>query len=159
MTKRELGKAEYNAIRSGELVRLIAHGTAPNFNTKTDFEQMPFRTRPPQFGFFFITSEIVLPALKPFTYEESFPYPRGADHVTIIDADGAQSITIEELSFDDSLFNMPSRNEPGYCVFTSLGSAQQMIAQCDAVVLGIYSRSFGPATYGECLDYIATPNR
>jgi len=96
----------------------------------------------------------VLPALKPFICEEGIPYLMDADYVTIIDADGEHPVKIEELSFDRSQFNMPSRDDPGNCVFTNLGTDQQMIAKCDTMVLGIYSKSLGPATYGECLDHI-----
>lgn len=156
MTKRDFGKAEYKAYRSGELVRLLAHGIAPNFNTKPDFQQMPWRIYPPHYGFYFITPEIMIPTLRPFTYEELVAFPRGVSAIPVVDADGGHLVDIEEVSFSPLTFELPNPKDKGYCVFADLMTDQQRVAKCDAILVGMPPRVFGPATYGECMEYIAS---
>ena len=46
MATRVLGKAAYQAHRTGGLVTLTATGQFPNFNDKADFDQLPFSNFP-----------------------------------------------------------------------------------------------------------------
>ena len=154
MTRREFGKAEYKAYRSGDLVILIAHGIAPNFNTKTDFERMPWRIYPPHYGFYFLTPETEIPALRPFTCEELVAFPKGVGALPVVDADGSHLIDIEEVSFSPSTFELPDPTEKGYCVFADLMTDRKRVAKCDAILVGMPPRVFGPATYGECMEYV-----
>lgn len=156
MAKKERGSAEYRAIRNGNLVRLIAHGDIPYFNIKVDFEQLPLRITPPHFGFFFLVPEIVFGGPLPFVHEESFPYPHDADNITVVDSAGAREIHIESVTINPPQLDTPARDESGYCVFTHLATDQHIVGRCDAPVLGVYKRSFGPGTYGECIDFIAS---
>src|SRR5262245_21636084 len=75
MAKKVLGRGSYRAVRMAGMVRLTATGETPHFNDKTDFEQLPFMIFPPMYGFFFIEQDVSLPAMRPFTYEESIAFP------------------------------------------------------------------------------------
>ena len=94
MATRVLGKAEYQAYRTGRLVTLTARGEFPNFNDKADFEQLPFRIFPPQYGFYFIHQDISLPATRPFCYSEVIVFPANAPSITIVDVDGRHDIPV-----------------------------------------------------------------
>jgi len=154
MPTKVLGNAEYKAVRTGGVTRLIASGIAPNLNTKTDFEQLPFLIFPPMFAFYFIESEIVLPALRPFVYEEIIVFPQSANVVTIQDASGDHAVSIEEVAVPDIESITPSPDNAGYCVFSWIGTNSLKIAKCDAILPAVYSRVFGPATYQECEMYV-----
>jgi hypothetical protein len=154
MPKKELGKAQYKAFRNGDSVKIIAAGTAPGMNVKTDVEQLPFEIYPPMFGFYFIVPDIVLPALRPFVYEEDVPFPRSAVAITILDSEGKFAVKIKELATTVPRHISPAPSAPGYCVFSWIGTDALKIAKCDAALPAVYSRTFGPATYGECEKYV-----
>lgn len=154
MPTKTLGNAQYKATKTGGVTKLIASGTAPNLNTKTDFEQLPFLTFPPMFAFYFIESEIVLPSLRPFVYEETIAFPQEATIVTIHDANGAHTVAIEEVTLPDIKPTTPSSGDAGYCVFSWIGTNSLKVAKCDAILPAVYARVFGPATYGECEKYV-----
>ncbi len=155
MTRRDFGRGNYKAYRLLGVTHLVATGELPNLNMKADFEQLPFRIFPPMFGFYFVTPEITLPMLRPFVHEEPILYPRAAHTVRIQDADGYHDVPIAEVIPPD--FDVQTAAvEAGanYCVFSWIGINSMMIAKCDAIVPGVYSKVFGPASYAECDRYV-----
>jgi len=154
MPKKEFGKAQYKAFRNGDLVKVIATGTVSGMNVKTDIEQLPFYIYPPMFGFYFIVPDIVLPALRPFVYEEDVPFPKSAGGITILDVDGKHNIKIEESVTPVSQPTSPAPSDTGYCVFSWIGTDALKIAKCDAILPAVYSRVYGPASYGECEKHV-----
>lgn len=46
-----------------------------------DIEQLAFLILPPVFALYFIRPEIVLPATRPFVYEEDVVFPKTADRL------------------------------------------------------------------------------
>lgn len=156
MANRVLGKAAYKAHRTGGVVTLTATGEFPNFNDKADFDQLPFRIFPPQFGFYFIQQDITLPAIKPFCYSEVIIFPTIAQSLTIIDADGPHIVGIEEIHVQEPTECKPSGSEQGFCVFAIIGGTRLLIAKCDSILPAIYRRVFGPATYVECEQYVGS---
>ena len=76
MTK-QFGVADlYQATRLAETSVLItAVGEAPNLNTIVTLEMLPWKIYPPQFGLFFETPQVSLPATRPFLVWGIFPYP------------------------------------------------------------------------------------
>lgn len=154
MRKKELGKAQYKAIRNGKLVKVIATGTVPSTNIKTDLEQLPIEIFPPMYGFFFIMPEILLPSTRDFVYEEEVPYPESATMITILDAEGEHHITIEKLEVAEIKPHKPAPNDSGYCVYAWRDVDLIKIAKCNDNLLSMLSHEFGPETYGECEKYV-----
>ena len=158
MTKRELGNASYGAVRIGPVVRIRATGTAPNFNTKPDIEQLPFRIYPPMFGFFFVHPAITIPATRPFVYEEDVAYPLNQSSIIIIDSSGRNEVAIHELVVP--AINAKVENATGeFCVFQWIGKDTFKIAECSAIVPTVYARVFGPATIAACEEYVSKEGR
>lgn len=154
MPSKELGKAEYRAIRNGHVVKVIATGTVPGMNVKVDIEQLPFLILPPVFALYFIRPEIVLPATRPFVYEEDVVFPKTAERLTITDADGRHHVPVEEGAAAAEGPSAPSPTDPGYCVFSWIGTDQLKVAKCDALLPAVYRRVFGPDTFAECQGYV-----
>jgi len=155
MPNKQLGRAKYRALRFGHITILIATGETPNFNDKTDFEQLPLRIFPPMYGFYFIHADISLPALRPFVYEEAITFPASANRIRIQDADGIHEVAIEEIPAPAQPQAAPDANEPDYCVFSLTGNEGLLFtAKCDAILPAIYSKVFGPDTYANCQRYI-----
>jgi hypothetical protein len=155
MAKREFGRAEYRAYRTGNRVKLVATGTMPNFNMKVDFEQLPFLIHPPMQGFYFISPDIVLPALRPFMHEDEIDFPSGSPVVTIVDADGEHQVDIQPIPTANIEPVFPSDNDDGFCVFSMLATEKMMIAPCGAPIVGVFTKVFGPETYRRCMEYVA----
>ena len=155
MATRVLGKAAYQAHRTGGLVTLTATGQFPNFNDKADFDQLPFRIFPPQFGFYFIHQDITLPAIRPFCYSEVIIFPTTAPSITIVDADGPRDIQIEEIRMEEPVQEETAKSEQGFCVFEVIGGTKLLIAKCDALLPAIYRRLFGPVAFSECEKYVS----
>jgi len=153
MPKKELGKADYKAVRNGDMVKVIAAGTVSASNIKTDLEQLPFQIYPPMFAFYFIVPDIVLPTLRPFVYEEDVPFPKNATVITISDATGKHTVKIESAAAPTQP-SSPAPTDTGYCVFSWIGTDTLKIAKCDAILPAVYTRVFGPATFGECQKYV-----
>ena len=155
---KEYGIAQfYNAVRlAPTAVLIVAVGQAPNLNTQVSLEQLPWRIFPPQFGLFFDTPQIHLPAMRPFVVPAVFPFPDGRNELTIFDAAGAHKIAILD-AFPFSAMEK-ERHLPGlkdFVAYQQLGVANCMIAPEGAMVPMIYSRAFGPASYAECEDWIS----
>jgi hypothetical protein len=153
MAKKELGKAHYKAVRNGDVVKVIATGTVPAFNIKTDLEQLPFLIYPPIFAFYFVVPDITVPTLRPFVYEEDVPFPKNANVITISDAAGQHAVQIESAGAPAQQ-SSPAPTDTGYCVFSWIDIATLKIAKCEAVLPAVYTRVFGPATFGECEKYV-----
>lgn len=150
MPSKDLGKAEYMAIRNGNLVKIIATGVVPGMNVKVDIEQLPFLIQPPMFALYFIRPDIVLPAVRPFIYEEEVVFPKTAARLSINDADGRHIVEIENGAPPADPPVLPAPGDKGYCVFSWTGIDQLKIAKCDAALPAVYSRIFGPDTFAEC---------
>ena len=86
MTK-QFGVADlYQATRLAETSVLItAVGEAPNLNTIVTLEMLPWKIYPPQFGLFFETPQVSLPATRPFLVWGIFPYPRRENDLAVFD--------------------------------------------------------------------------
>ena len=153
MTKKELGKADYMAIRNGDMVKVIATGTVSAFNIKTDLEQLPFRIYPPMFAFYFIVPDITLPSLRPFLYEEDVLFPKNASVIRIMDSTGQHAVKIEN-AVTPAQESLPEPTDAGYCVFSWIGTDTLKIAKCDVILPGVYKRVFVPAILGECQKYV-----
>jgi hypothetical protein len=154
VSRKVLGRATYKAYRMFGITHLIAIGETPNLNDKVDFEQLPFRIFPPMFGFFFIHQDIGLPAQKPFVHEESIHFPNGINSIRIQDADGVHDVPIAEVVPHELLTARADAPEDGnYCVYSWIGISPLMIAKCNAVVPGVYTKVFGPASYEDCQKY------
>ena len=95
MTK-QFGVADlYQATRLAETSVLItAVGEAPNLNTIVTLEMLPWKIYPPQFGLFFETPQVSLPATRPFLVWGIFPYPRRENDLAVFDSAGRQSVPI-----------------------------------------------------------------
>lgn len=88
---------QYSVVRLGTTVHITAKGTLPNMNQLVDIRQLPIRIFPPQFGLFFYTPQIVLPALRPFSLTESFGFPNDVDHLIIHDSNGPRRVEIANI--------------------------------------------------------------
>jgi hypothetical protein len=133
----------------------------PNLNDKPDFDQLPFLIMPPMWGFYIVKADIALPATKPFTHSEQVAFPRDARSITVVDADGPQSVRIAEVTVPDFVIDHTTEGgNSDLCVFRLVGLGGSgginpfMIAKCDAIVPGIYARVFGPASRADCEKYI-----
>lgn len=133
---------------------MTATGEFPNFNDKADFDQLPFRIFPPQYGFYFIHQDINIPAIKPFCYSEVIVFPTNASSITIVDTDGPHQTPLEEIQIEEPVKDEPAKSEQGFCVFQIIGRTELLIAKCDAILPAIYKRVFGPASYEECEKYL-----
>lgn len=89
-----MGRAKYQATRLGTTLFITAEGQLPYTNQIADIRQLPWRIFPPQFGMFYYTPEITLPAIRPFRFTERFGFPLDTRNVVIHDADGAHEIDI-----------------------------------------------------------------
>ena len=152
---REYGIAQYYwSIRLGDPAVLIgAVGQAPNLNTRVSIEQLPWRIYPPLFGLFFETPEIQLPAIRPFAVTGIFPFPKGVDKLTVIDAAGRHDIEILG-AFPFVAVEREMKERQDYIAYQQIGVANCMIAPADAMVPMIYSKAFGPASYPDCKAWI-----
>jgi hypothetical protein len=154
MSNRHFGRGTYRAFRSGGFLHIIAIGETPNFNDEVILEQLPFLIFPPEFGLFFLTQDVSLPASKPFTIEKRTIFP-SAPSVTIQDADGSHSVAISELGdLPAAPARAPEIAGNDFCVFQWIGIRPYLIAKCDAVVPAVYSRVFGPDTHAKCEEYV-----
>jgi len=154
MPSKELGRAEYRAVRNGSVVKVIASGVVPGMNVKVDIEQLPFLILPPMFALYFIRPDVVLPAVRPFVYEEDVVFPTTAESITINDADGRHRVAIEDGALAGESPAVPSPDDEGYCVFSWIGTDQLKVARCDALLPAVYRRVFGPDTFAECQGYV-----
>lgn len=155
MPDKQPGKAKYRAFRFGHMTMLVATGETPNFNDKTDFEELPLRIFPPMYGFYFIHPDILLPAVRPFVYQEVITFPASANQIRIQDADGVHDVAIEEVPAPTQEQAAPAPNDPGYCVFSlTMNERLLFTAKCDAILPAIYTKVFGPDTYANCQRYI-----
>lgn len=154
MPNKELGSAEYKAFRAGDLVEIIATGMTSALNIKIDIEQLPFFIYPPMFGLYFLTPVVVLPATHPFCYKERVPFPKSSKVITILDAEGKHGVEIQEVNVSETKSALPSVTDTGFCVFSWIGIDKLQISNCDAILPSVYSRVFGPATFGECETYV-----
>jgi hypothetical protein len=143
----------YAALRVGPIVLITAVGQAPNLNTQVTLEQLPWRIYPPQFGLFFETPGIQLPAIRPFVVSAVFPYPEKETELTIIDAAGRHDIKIASV-FPFAPLEREVQGREDYVAYQQIGVANCMIAPADAMVPMIYSRAFGPASYAACEAWI-----
>jgi len=155
MPRKEFGKAQYQAFRVGGVVEIIACGTTSGINIKVDIEQLPFFIYPPMFGFYFVTPDVVLPALHPFCYKERVPFPKTSKIITILDAEGKHYTEIKEIDISETQPALPSAADVGFCVFSWIGTDTLQVTKCETILPLVYSRVFGPATYGECEKYVA----
>jgi hypothetical protein len=154
MSQRVLGRAVYTAVRVEGLTTVIAAGKVSALNVKTDFEQLPFRIYPPMYGFYFVKPDILLPAERPFVYEEAIVFPISASHILIHDEDGRHEVPIISVDMPSNLKpQAPDPSATDYCVFSWVGTNKVMIGRCNAPVLAVYARVFGPASYKECEQY------
>jgi len=142
----------YQALRLADTAVLImAVGEAPNFNTRVSLEQLPWRIFPPQFGLFFDTPEIQLPALRPFAVSAVFPYPKDVADLTIVDAAGRHKVAIlSAFPFPAAEREKHLQGQKEFIAYQQIGVANCMIAPEDAMVPMIYTKAFGPASYAEC---------
>lgn len=156
MAKKVLGKASYSATRIGGMVRLSASGQVAHWNDKTDFDALPFLIFPPIYGFYFIEQDISLPAVRPFTYEETISYPVTSKTVRIHDADGRHDVPIADIRVPD----MDVAVEAGkvYCVYEWPGVKPLLIAKKDAILPAVYTKVFGPDAYKACQKYVKDNN-
>lgn len=154
MSKKELGSAQYEAFRAGGLVEIVASGVTPGINIKVDIEQLEFFIYPPMFGLYFLMPDIVLPALHPFCYKERVAFPKESRVITILDADGKHGVKIQEIEIPEIKSALPSATDPGFCVFSWIGTDKLQIANCDAILPSVYARVFGPAAFGDCEAYV-----
>lgn len=152
MPSKDYGRAAYKAFRSGGFLHIIATGETPNLTDQAVLEQLPFRIFPPMFGLFFITQDVSLPALRPFTVELQTLFPAEATTVRVQDADGDHAVPIADLGAAP----LPAAPDTGndFCVYQWIGINPYMIAKCDAIVPAVYSRVFGPGTRAACDQYI-----
>jgi hypothetical protein len=134
-------------------VLIVAAGQAPNLNTRVTLEQLPWRIFPPLFGLFFETPEVSLPATRPFVVTGVFPYPKGIDKLTVIDAAGRHDIAIlGAFPFEPLEKEVAARQD--FVAYRQTGGTNCMIAPADAMVPMIYSRAFGPAPHDECQAWV-----
>ena len=61
---------------------------------------------------------------------------------------------MEEIQAEEPVEEEPTESEQGFCVFQRIEGTEVLIAKCDAIVLAIFQRIFGPASYGECKKYV-----
>jgi hypothetical protein len=152
MSSKHYGRATYKAFRSGGFVHIVASGETPNLTDQVILEELPFLIFPPMYGLFFVTQEISLPALKPFTVEKQISFPPTASSVRVQDADGDHSVAISDVG---PVPSSPLSIAGGdYCVFQWIGTDSHVIAKCNAIVAAVYSRVFGPGTHEQCEQYI-----
>lgn len=153
MPNKHYGRATYKAFRSNGFLHIIASGEAPNLNDQVILEQLPFLILPPMYGLFFVTQDISLPALRPFTVEIRTLFPGNASSVRVQDADGDHAVPIADIAAPP----LPPTPDAGsnFCVFQWIGIRPYMIAKCDAIVPAVYSRVFGPDTHANCERYIS----
>ena len=151
MPDKHYGRASYKAFRAAEFLHIIASGETPNLNDQVIIEQLPFLIRPPMFGLFWVTQDISLPALRPFTVEIRTLFPGDTDSVRIQDADGDHVVPIADIAAPPS---PPSDVENKFCVFEWIEINPHVIAEFDAIVPAVYSRAFGPDTRARCVQYI-----
>jgi hypothetical protein len=91
--KWELGRAKYIALQIGPFVELVATGST-QFNVQVRLVAAPITIFPPQFGLFFFTPEITLPAEKPFSISTSFASKDAINKVVVWDADGKHDVVV-----------------------------------------------------------------
>jgi hypothetical protein len=156
MASKHYGCATYQAFRSGGFLHLIASGETPNLNDQVLLEQLPFLIYPPLYGLFFVTQDVSLPTLKPFTVEIQTLFPDSASSVRVQDADGDHSVPISSLGATAP--SVPVHIGNDFCVFQWIGGEAHMIAKCDAIVPAVYTHAFGPDTYDKCSEYIRDHN-
>lgn len=147
----------YQAARlTDTTVLIVAVGQAPNLNTQVTIEQLPWRIFPPQFGLFFDTPAISLPALRPFVVSAVFPYPKDIDMLRIVDATGAHKLEIfSAFPFSAVERERHLQGQKEFNAYQQIGVANCMIAPEGAMVPMIYTKAFGPAAYAECEAWIA----
>ena len=104
MATQHLGRAKYRAIRSGATIRLIAIGETRHFNDQTDFELLPFNIYPSMYAFYFIQADILMPAMRPFVYEEMIPFPLDPNSFRVQDADGFHDVPIIDIAVRGTKF-------------------------------------------------------
>lgn len=155
MYSKELGVAEYSAVRVGNnVVEIVAVGTVPAVNIKVDIEQLPFFIYPPIFALYFLTPPIVLPAIHPFCYKERVSFLKDSEVITVLDADGQHVIKVQEIEVPQIEKKFPVPTDTGFCVFSWVGTSKLQISSCDAMVPSVFSREYGPATFRECQTYV-----
>ncbi len=156
-----LGKATYSAYRQDNIVHVIAEGEKPYLQTKVTIEQLPFMIYPPIYALYFETSGITIPVIVPFVIERAITnFPSSAKSISIEDATGHHSIPIDTRASASTGAHALALSEAAaagnVCVFRQLGTERLLIAACDAILPAIYTRVFGPASYAECQQYVAT---
>lgn len=145
------GVGTYKALRlTPSAILIIAFGQAPNLTTHVTLEQLPWRIFPPWFALFFDEPPISLPATRPFLEAKVFPYPKGKDTVTIIDAGGVHTVGIVD-EFDFAKLSAPADGK--FLVYQQLGRDNCIVVPEDALVPAIFARAFGPASESECVDW------
>jgi len=155
MYSKELGIAECSAVRVGNnVVEIVAVGTVSAVNIKVDIEQLPFFIHPPMFALYFLTPPIVLPAIHPFCYKERVSFPKDSEVITVLDADGQHVIKVQEIEVPQIEKKLPAPTDTGFCVFLWVGTSKLQISSCDEMVPSVFSREYGPATFGECQTYV-----
>jgi hypothetical protein len=156
MTK-QFGVADlYQATRLAETSVLItAVGEAPNLNTIVTLEMLPWKIYPPQFGLFFETPQVSLPATRPFLVWGIFPYPKRENDLAVFDSAGRHSVPILG-TFPFEATDKRSGVMGAFIAYQQIGVPTNcMIAPADAMVPMIYRKGFGPASYADCEDWIA----
>ncbi|CAN5527130.1 hypothetical protein BH11PSE4_BH11PSE4_11980 [soil metagenome] len=153
MPNKTLGRATYKAYRLLGLVHLSAAGELANFNDKPDFEQLPFLIDPPMYAFYIVSADIGLPAIRPFTYEETIAFPKAARSIRIQDAGGFHDVPIAEVVVPDFDAGAPSKDGNNFCVFRGPGINPLMVGPCGPDAPGLFERVFGPASFADCEKY------
>lgn len=153
MPTKSLGKATYKAYRLLGLVHLSASGELTNFSDKPDFEQLPFLIDPPMYAFYIISADISLPAIRPFTYEETIAFSKTARAIRIQDADGFHDVPIAEVVVPDFSVMAPSKDSNDFCVYRGPGINPLMVGPCRNDIPGFQERVFGPASVADCEKY------
>lgn len=156
MTKQFGVAHDYQAMRLADTsVLIMAVGEAPNLNTIVTLEMLPWKIYPPQFGLFFETPQVSLPATRPFIVWGTFPYPKREDALVVLDAAGRHTRQILG-TFPFEAADMRAAATDAYIAYQQIGVPSNcMIAPENAMVPMIYRRGFGPASYADCQDWIA----
>jgi hypothetical protein len=93
----------------------------------------------------------------PFDIEKAFPnYPTTAKVVSIADKNGLHAIDIHEKANSHSPLKITDPREASFVVYQLVGTAHYVIARAEDVVLAIYTKVFGPASYAECQAYVTS---
>lgn len=96
-SRKYLGVGSYVADQIAGTITITATGTAPNWNTVVELQQLPILIWPPEFALFFTDHGIVLPAQRPFRVHAHFHSDKRIESVVVQDAKGRHVVKVRNF--------------------------------------------------------------